>query len=123
MKKALQLLALMLFATGTGLYAQETVTDSLAPSAPKEFEFFESHKVTMGETIIMVARKYTVSPQDIYEYNKEAIHGITAGQQLLIPLHRSLKEKKKQTAKQQQPEQRDDYVEKTDSIPSQIPEE
>ena len=122
MKKALQLIALTLF-TAVGVHAQEPVTDSIASSEPKEVEFFESHKVTMGETIIMVARKYTVSPQDIYEYNKEAIHGITAGQQLLIPMHRSLKEKKKQTAKKQQPEQRNDYVEKTDSIPAQVPQE
>ena len=53
--------------------------------------FFIDHKVTMGEKIIMVSKKYMVDPKDIYKYNEEAINGVKEGVVLKIPLHKSHK--------------------------------
>lgn len=58
---------------------------------PDPDAFFIDHKITMGETMIMIARKYMVSPMDIYKYNEAAVHGITSGNVLKIPLHKSAK--------------------------------
>lgn len=44
-----------------------------------------SHKVELGETIIMIARKYHVTPTDIYKLNPEAVHGITQNTVLMLP--------------------------------------
>ena len=72
--------------------AQETVT------APAEDEQMQSHTVMMGETIMLISKKYKLKPMDIYEYNPDATQGITANQVLQIPLHRSKKFKKKTDA-------------------------
>lgn len=57
----------------------------------KEDGYFLTHKVTPGEQIIMISKKYLVDPQDIYKYNKGAVDGISAGMTLMIPLHKSHK--------------------------------
>jgi LysM repeat protein len=44
-----------------------------------------THKVALGETMIMISRKYLVDPTDIYRLNKKAIDGISAGMILQIP--------------------------------------
>lgn len=44
-----------------------------------------SHKVALGETMLMISKKYLVSPNDIYKLNKKAIEGISEGMILHIP--------------------------------------
>jgi LysM repeat protein len=52
--------------------------------------YFIDHKVTMGEKMIMISRKYMVDPNDIYEFNDVA-NSLPAGFVLKIPLHKSHK--------------------------------
>lgn len=44
-----------------------------------------SHKVALGETMLMISKKYLVSPTEIYRLNKKAIDGISEGMILYIP--------------------------------------
>lgn len=53
--------------------------------------FFIDHKVTMGEKVIMISKKYMVDPKDIYKYNEEAVNGVEKDMILKIPLHKSHK--------------------------------
>lgn len=57
----------------------------------KEDGYFITHKVAMGEQVIMISKKYMVDPRDIYKYNKGAVDGVPAGTTLMIPLHKSHK--------------------------------
>jgi len=43
------------------------------------------HKVQLGETVVMIARKYMVKPQDIYEINPDAVDGLKPNMLLKIP--------------------------------------
>lgn len=54
-------------------------------------EFVINHTVELGETVLMICKKYVVLPADFYKYNTEAIHGIKTGEALRIPLHLSKK--------------------------------
>jgi len=54
-------------------------------------EVVVQHQVELGETVLMICKKYVILPEDFYKYNKEAIHGITANEILRIPLHKSKK--------------------------------
>lgn len=44
-----------------------------------------SHKVALGETMLMISKKYLVSPTEIYRLNKKAVDGISEGMVLYIP--------------------------------------
>lgn len=44
-----------------------------------------SHRVALGETMLMISKKYLVSPTEIYRLNKKAIDGISEGMVLYIP--------------------------------------
>jgi LysM repeat protein len=65
-------------------YAQSTNNESNTP------ENITSHRVAMGETVALLAKKYKMTPQDIYEYNPDATEGINPGAILQIPLHRQV---------------------------------
>jgi len=54
-------------------------------------EVIINHKVELGETVLLICKKYVVLPNDFYKYNKEAIHGIRTNEMLRIPLHKSKK--------------------------------
>ena len=43
------------------------------------------HKVAMGETVMLIARKYRVMPQDICNLNPDAVNGISSNTMLSIP--------------------------------------
>jgi LysM repeat protein len=55
--------------------------------------YFIDHTTTMGERMLMISKKYMVDPDEIYKYNEVQTdkYGITAGQVLKIPLHKSHK--------------------------------
>jgi|GEM_PF-2287448 len=44
-----------------------------------------SHKVMMGETVMMIAKKYHITPKDIYELNPDATQGISYNMMINIP--------------------------------------
>lgn len=56
----------------------------IAFSQDEEVEII-SHKVALGETMLMISKKYLVSPTEIYRLNKKAIDGISEGMILYIP--------------------------------------
>lgn len=60
------------------------------PADENVAENFVSHTVTMGETVVMIARKYKITPQDVYEYNPDAVDGLTSNMRLKIPMHRTV---------------------------------
>ena len=64
--------------TGQTLKIPASASESNAPD-------FYWHKVTRGQTLYSVAKKFNVSPNDIENYNAGAAQGIHAGQVLKIP--------------------------------------
>lgn len=85
-------LTLLLLPLATVVFAQEAekqqqpVTDSII-----------SYRVSMGETIIMIAKKYHITPHDIYELNPAAVNGINENTILKLPNYKIVhtEEKKK----------------------------
>lgn len=49
------------------------------------------HRVAMGETMTMIAKKYMVLPQDIYDINPGSADGLSAGMTLKIPVGKKVK--------------------------------
>jgi len=91
MKRIITLLAIM-FTAIMPLTAQEK---------EQQEEIVINHTVELGETVLMICKKYVVLPKDFYVYNKEAIHGIKTNEVLRIPLHKSKKKNIKDLYKQQ----------------------
>lgn len=67
----------------------------------KEEEVIINHTVEIGETVLMICKKYVVLPADFYKYNKEAIHGVSPNEVLRIPIHKSKKKNVLQNIKKQ----------------------
>jgi len=44
-----------------------------------------NHTVALGETVVMISKKYFIKPQDIYDLNPTAIDGIAYQTVLIIP--------------------------------------
>ena len=70
------LFTLLLFSNA---YSQDTANEKTA-----------IHNVALGETVVLIAKKYMVLPQDIYEFNPDAAQGVTAGMALKIPVERKI---------------------------------
>lgn len=49
------------------------------------------HRVAMGETMTLIAKKYMVMPQDIYDINPGSAEGLSAGMVLKIPVGKKVK--------------------------------
>ncbi|MBF01388.1 LysM peptidoglycan-binding domain-containing protein [Flavobacterium coralii] len=49
-----------------------------------------NHRVAFGETVVLIAKKYLVRPSDIYEFNPDAVEGLSTGMLLKIPLDRAV---------------------------------
>ena len=45
-----------------------------------------NHKVELGETVMMIAKKYVIKPQEIYDVNPDAVEGVYQGMVLKIPV-------------------------------------
>ncbi len=100
--KKLLLLFLFTFFSFNAAFAQDdeinedTNTEDVSTDE-EEYEeedpdaFFIDHKITLGEKMIMVSKKYMVDPKDIYKYNDWAVNGLQPGLVLKIPLHKSHK--------------------------------
>lgn len=66
--------------------AQESTNNTTASATVKT----TSHKVSLGETMVMIARKYMITPSDIYRENPQAVEGISPGMVLTIPLEKAI---------------------------------
>lgn len=76
-----------------GFFLMMCPTVSVAQMQQQEVnEQVAVHRVKTGETVVLVAKKYMVTPHDIYELNPDAVNGIAAGQGLRIPVSRKVKE-------------------------------
>jgi len=80
------------FATAKAQEATKTIDSEITEQSAATEEMI-SHRVMMGENIMMIARKYKVKPSDIYEYNPDAANGIAANQTLQIPTYKALGKK------------------------------
>jgi len=59
-----------------------------------------SHRVEQGETVMLICKKYLISPDDIYKLNPDAVEGISYNMTLKIPADKRLgADKKKETPK------------------------
>lgn len=92
---------LLAFFTSAASFAQEADDnkDNDNSSAPAPADNIVSHKVELGETIMLISKKYKVTPRDIYELNPEAIHGITSNEIIKVPLHKSIRSRDNKSAK------------------------
>lgn len=71
--------------------------DASAKEIKKEQKAVLPHTVELGETVMMISKKYLIKPTDIYDINPDAVHGIQQNMLLKIPAD---KIKKKLTADQ-----------------------
>jgi LysM repeat protein len=83
-KRCIAIIAMFLMASFS--YAQ---TGS-KPADENIEEVFVNHTVGMGETVVMIAKKYKITPQDVYEYNPTAVDGLSSNMSLKIPMHRTM---------------------------------
>jgi LysM repeat protein len=70
MSKKIVLFLLLTFQIG---YAQEENVEIV------------THRVALGESMLMISKKYLVSPTEIYRLNNKAIEGVSEGMILYIP--------------------------------------
>ena len=70
--KKIYLLLILLFQSGLSLlFAQEGIT---------------KHTVLKGETVIIIAQKYKVTPNDLYKLNPDLVNGIKENEVIDIPI-------------------------------------
>lgn len=87
-----QLLLAEFFLMACANASAATMQMSLQQEQQQANEQVAIHRVKTGETVVLVAKKYMVTPHDIYELNPDAVNGIAAGQGLRIPVSRKVKE-------------------------------
>jgi LysM repeat protein len=91
MKNVVKFAALLFCMTAMHVTAQEKEElNSAETPTQKEVIPTVQHTVQMGETVLLISKKYVVSPDDIYKLNPEAIDGITPGMVLSIPSEKKL---------------------------------
>ncbi len=75
-----------------GITAAAQETDSVNTSQAAEAQNIPtvSHTVQMGETVMLICKKYVVSPDDIYKLNPEAVDGLTPGMVLMVPAEKKV---------------------------------
>lgn len=74
------------------------------------------HKVTPGETIYFLSKKYNVSPDIIFTYNPSAREGISKGSILTIPKKSERKQVSNKAYDTKEPQWENYYVNSTDSL-------
>lgn len=82
MKKLMVFGVIAFFAFSYSSFAQDEENDDALQT--NEVNVLD-HKVSMGETVMMISKKYMVKPQDIYEINPEAVNGLQSNMTVKIP--------------------------------------
>lgn len=54
-----------------------------------------THRVEMGETVMLIAKKYHITPKDIYNLNPDAVNGISYNTVLSLPADKIVKKTRK----------------------------
>jgi LysM repeat protein len=80
-------IATALLLIGVDMHAQETHASGVVQAVSTNVKI---HRVALGETVVLIAKKYMVTPKDIYDLNPDAVNGISANQALKIPLDKSI---------------------------------
>lgn len=81
------LLVALLLIISCGAFAQENTENEHAENnTATETTTTLQHTVLMGETVMLICKKYVVAPEDIYKLNPEAVNGISPGMVLIIPV-------------------------------------
>lgn len=88
MKNLLTLLAAVILIGNT--YAQAPSNGTATENTPGGEV---THRVNMGETVVMIAKKYLITPSEIYKANPDAVEGISPGMVLTIPLDKVVERK------------------------------
>lgn len=91
------------------LFCVAIVSKTLGQQQQNTDENLQKHSVQMGETVLIIAKKYKITPRDIYDYNPAAVEGLAPNSIIQIPLHRQLQmqvasensDENKQTEKQE----------------------
>ncbi|MES2484871.1 MAG: LysM domain-containing protein [Bacteroidota bacterium] len=83
MKENVTLMVLFLLFITFSANAQEGSEKS--EKTTTETQNIITHNVQVGETVMLICKKYLVAPNDIYKLNPEAIDGISEGMVLNIP--------------------------------------
>jgi LysM repeat protein len=81
MRKKLLFGIIALFAFVNISLAQDNTPEEIK----KEEKEVLPHTVEMGETVMMISKKYMIRPTDIYDINPDAVHGIQPNMILKIP--------------------------------------
>jgi LysM repeat protein len=89
MQRKLLLISALLLSAFYSVNAQEADADE-----PKSSNLV-SHHVEMGETVMLIAKKYRITPTDVYAFNPDAVNGITPSTVLQIPADRKYVPKSK----------------------------
>lgn len=88
MKKIILLSALFAIGIANAAYADESLQQVQQQVAENDVRI---HRVALGETMVIIAKKYMVLPQDIYDINPGSAEGISAGMSLKIPVGKKVK--------------------------------
>lgn len=88
MKKIILLSALFAIGIANAAYADESLQQVQQQVAENDVKI---HRVALGETMVIIAKKYMVLPQDIYDINPGSAEGISAGMSLKIPVGKKVK--------------------------------
>ena len=62
---------------------------------PEKETTMVTHTVAMGETVMLIAKKYHIAPIDIYKLNPDAVNGISYNTVLQIPALKKYADKAK----------------------------
>ena len=82
MQKKLWLVCLTLLCAFYGANAQ---TPEEGSQNPENETTVVAHTVALGETVMLIAKKYHIAPTDIYKLNPDAVNGISYNTVLQIP--------------------------------------
>lgn len=88
MKKTILLSALFAIGIANAVYADESLQQVPQQVAENDVKI---HRVALGETMVIIAKKYMVLPQDIYDINPGSAEGLSAGMTLKIPVGKKVK--------------------------------
>lgn len=81
--------------TITTTTTNETTTEVKIKKSKKEEENIPTtaHTVQMGETVMLICKKYVVAPDDIYKLNPDAVDGLKPGMVLRVPSEKKVNAK------------------------------
>lgn len=96
MNKNIVALLIMSFILTNAIAQESSATKAAIENTQEEII---THRVSLGETVALIARKYLVRPSEIYAINSGISDGISQGMMLRIPVSDALRAKMERTSK------------------------